>query len=586
VAGARGRARGRPVIGLAPLLLAAQLGAAGRGEGAGAEAAREPALAEAAVEPAAAVAAGAPDDADDADDAALSDEALERRGAVIDHVTVRVGDIFDPSLPGEDRALFRWANRLHRETRDGVIRRQLLFAPGDRYSRRLLAESERLLRGDRYLYDATIRPVRRHDGDRVDVEVVTRDVWTLDAGFSFGRKGGANSTRFQVEDTNVLGTGMLLALEHSDGVDRSGNELRFAGPDLLGGHARLDLGYADNSDGARWHLRAGRPFFALDSRWAAEVSALDDDRVDSRWLRGRATDRFRHRERDLELSGGLSRGLGKGGANRWTAGVTYSRDLFAPAAGAPAPAELPADRTLVYPWIGFEHVEDAWIEDRDLDKIGRTEDLFVGRSLRARVGYSSPLLGADRGRLVFDGAARAAWELRGEQLLDLSAHAGGRWGDGGAEDLVLGAGLAYHRRDLGRHVFFAGLSADAAARLDHDHQLTLGGDSGLRGYPLRYQDGDRRWLLTLEQRFVTDWRPFHLVQVGAAVFVDAGRSWFADGRGDGPGGGVLTDVGIGLRLGHTRSGRGSMIHLDLAFPLDGDRAIASPQWLISSKETF
>jgi hypothetical protein len=29
-----------------------------------------------------------------------------------------------------------------------------------------------------------------------------------------------------------------------------------------------------------------------------------------------------------------------------------------------------------------------------------------------------------------------------------------------------------------------------------------------------------------------------------------------------------------------------MIHLDLAFPLDGDRAIASPQWLISSKETF
>ena len=578
------------MIGLAPLLLAAQLGAAGRGGAAGDAPAREPAPAGAAAEPAAAgiATAGAPDEAPNEapDEADLADEALERRGAVIDHVTVRVGDIFDPALPGEDRALFRWANHLHRETRDGVIRRQLLFAPGDRYSRRVLEESERLLRADPYLYDATIRPVRRHDGDRVDVEVVTRDVWTLDAGLSFGRKGGANSTRFKVEDTNVLGTGMLLALEHSDGVDRSGNELRFADPNLFGGRARLDLGYADNSDGAAWHLRAGRPFFALDSRWAAEVSALDDDRVDSRYLRGRATDRFRHRERELELSAGLSRGLRAGGADRWTAGVTYARHLFAPAAGEPAPADLPADRTLVYPWIGFEHVEDAWIEDTDLDKIGRTEDLFVGRSLRARVGYSSPLLGGDRGRLLFDGAVRAAWELPGEQLVDLSAHAGGRWGDGGAEDVVIGAGVAYHRRDFGRNVFFARLSADAASRLDLDHQLALGGDNGLRGYPLRYQDGDRRWLLTLEQRVVTGWRPFHLVQVGAAVFFDAGRSWFADGRGDGPGGGVLTDVGIGLRLGHTRSGRGSMIHLDLAFPLDGDRSIASPQWLISSKQSF
>src|SRR5262245_52808047 len=106
------------------------------------------------------------------------DETLERDGAVVGDVILHVEDVFDPSNPKEDHLLFRLANRLHRNTRDEVIERQLLFKPGDRYSRHALDESERILRQNRYLYDVDIRPVRYGDG-RVDLEVVTRDVWTL-----------------------------------------------------------------------------------------------------------------------------------------------------------------------------------------------------------------------------------------------------------------------------------------------------------------------------------------------------------------------------------------------------------------------
>jgi len=515
------------------------------------------------------------------------DAALESAGAVIDRVEVRVGDIFDPALPGEDRLLFRWANRLHRTTRDSVIRDQLVFAPGDRFSRRCLDESERLLRSDPYLYDATIRPVRFHDGDRVDVEVVARDVWTLSAGVSFGREGGESSTRFKLEDTNFLGTGKSVALEEAASVDRNGLLASYRDPNLFGSRARLDLGYADNSDGASWHLGLGQPFFSLDSRWMAGLAATADDRLDTRYRRGEISDRFRHRVSGFELSAGLSAGLRDGRADRWTAGMTYASHRFAPDPEAAATTTLPEDRTLVYPWIGFEHVEDSYIETTDLDKIGRIEDRFVGRSFRARLGLSSSLLGGDRERLVFDTRLHTGWELADEQFVDLAAHATGRWGAGGAEDLVVGGTLAYYRRDFGRHVLYAGLRADVAANLDLDHQLTLGGDSGLRGYPLRYQDGNRRVLLTLEQRWVTSWQPFHLVQVGGAVFFDAGRAWLGGGgAGPFPGDGVLTDVGVGLRLGHTRSGHGSVVHLDLAFPLDGDGSIDSPQWLVQSRQSF
>ena len=45
--------------------------------------------------------------------------------------------------------------------------------------------------------------------------------------------------------------------------------------------------------------------------------------------------------------------------------------------------------------------------------------------------------------------------------------------------------------------------------------MLLGGDNGLRGYPLRYQAGTSRALLTLEERYYTGWYPFHLFYVGA-----------------------------------------------------------------------
>jgi hypothetical protein len=45
-------------------------------------------------------------------------------------------------------------------------------------------------------------------------------------------------------------------------------------------------------------------------------------------------------------------------------------------------------------------------------------------------------------------------------------------------------------------------------------------------------------------------------------------------------------VGIGLRLEVTRSGLGNVIHLDVAFPLDGDPTISRVQYLVTTKQSF
>jgi hemolysin activation/secretion protein len=132
---------------------------------------------------------------------------------------------------------------------------------------------------------------------------------------------------------------------------------------------------------------------------------------------------------------------------------------------------------------------------------------------------------------------------------------------------------------------FLSAAADVVSNPDLDHQLLLGGDNGLRGYPLRYQGGTGRWLVTAEQRFFTDWYPFRLFNVGGAVFYDMGKTWGHNPTGS-PSLGLLKDAGFGLRLGNSRSALGNVLHVDVAFPLDGDKSISSLQFLVETQRSF
>ena len=151
--------------------------------------------------------------------------------------------------------------------------------------------------------------------------------------------------------------------------------------------------------------------------------------------------------------------------------------------------------------------------------------------------------------------------------------------------MTLDAAARYYLRQSERRLFYAGVSGTYGQDLDLDNQLLLGGDSGLRGYPLRYRSGDKAVLLTIEQRYFTDWYPFRLFRVGGAVFFDAGKTWnsrFPDEQKDE----LLRDVGFGLRLGNARSGQGRMTHIDVAFPLDGDDSIKNVQFVIDVRKSF
>jgi hypothetical protein len=513
-----------------------------------------------------------------------SDAELERSGAVIGNVIIDNLNIFDLSDPQDDTKLFRLADRLHARTREQVVRWQLLFVSGDKYSRRVLEESERLLRQASYFYDASIRPVAYHDG-RVDVLVKTRDVWTLDPGFSYSRSGGTNSTNFQVQELNAFGYGADVTAGRASNVDRTQTQLGVQDNNVYGSRIAVQALYSDNSDGYQRDLLVDRFFYALDSRWTGGVATTNDLRVDSLYDRGDVIDQFQEHDRFARVYSGWSAGLHNGWVSRWTLGLTSDDRQFETAPAWTGVTLVPGDRKLVYPWLQYELVEDEYAKYHNYNEIERTEDFYLGTHLSAQVGRAEPAFGANLAAWVFAATAGYGFASSHRETLIVSSTLTGRIENGTPENAVLAGSFHYYHKQSESLLFYAGIDAAAGRNLDLDNQILLGGDNGLRGYPLRYQDGTSRALVTFEERYFTDWYPLRLFRVGAAAFMDVGRTWGTAPLAV-PGLGILRDLGFGLRLGNSRSGLGNVIHVDLAFPLDGDATIHRVQILVVTKATF
>lgn len=521
-----------------------------------------------------------------------SDAQLERAHAVVGRIIIRNENIFDLTNPKDDYWLGRLADRLHPVTREHTISEQLLFHSGERYSRHLLDESARILRADPYFYDASIRPIAYHDG-KVDVLVITRDVWTLNPGFDFSRSGGTNQTGVQLEDINTLGTGTDVKLEHTESVDRTESDVQVMNPHTLGTWFTTDLAYGSLSDGKLREFILDRPFYSLETRQAGGITVNDTTEDDSLYDLGQEIDRFADHTRFYQIYYGFSHGLDDGWTRRYSAGLSYDEHQFSDSSLWTGPTVLPQDRRFVYPWLRFDLVQDQWIKLRNHNQIGRTEDFDMGAYATVQVGWADTAFGSTRDAVPFQLAAGDGYALgRGDTLL-LSSVFTGRVEKGSLENGVLNSAVRFYDEQSGywpfrdgNWLFFSTLASSVGRRLDLEDQILLGGDNGLRGYPLRYQDGTSRALLSFEERYFSNWYPFRLFRVGAAVFFDMGRTWGSTPLAQ-PSLGMLKDAGFGLRFGNARTGLGNVIHVDLAFPFDsGPTNIRHVQFLVQTEQEF
>ena len=460
----------------------------------------------------------------------------------------------------------------------------LLFKSGDRLSRQKIEETERLLRASSTRYDVYIKPLAYQDGV-VDIEVATRDTWTLNVTGGYSRAGGDNKTSFGIAEKNLFGTGASIGYARTSDIDRKGSEFELSQTQLFDGRTNLDFTRARFNDGKRTSLTIDRPFYALDTRWAGRGDWREADRIDAIYNAGNIVSEYRHHMQTAELSGGWSPGLINGWTQRYTAGGLINDNIYHAESGRVAPLPLPVDNKLRAIFLRMDLLEDAFVKVRNYNRIERAEYLAVGFNARVQLTVPVSAMGSTRSDLLFSAAVSNGYKFASNRVLLSGFIVDRRIATTGRPMTQAGFSLKYYAPQPARSLFYASLAVDRINGGGIADQLMIGGLNGLRGYPARYQAGDQRVFASIEQRAFTDWYPFRLFRVGGAVFFDSGRAWGGPNQNR-VNGGQLSDVGIGLRVALDRTAFANMLHVDLAAPLNRASGIKPLQFLVKSEFSF
>jgi hemolysin activation/secretion protein len=80
------------------------------------------------------------------------------------------------------------------------------------------------------------------------------------------------------------------------------------------------------------------------------------------------------------------------------------------------------------------------------------------------------------------------------------------------------------------------------------------------------------------------WRLF---RVGGAAFFDAGRAWGGNAAlAPNTNNDWLANAGLGLRIVNSRAAFSSVLHFDIAWPINAPASIKKTQFLLKTKASF
>lgn len=460
-------------------------------------------------------------------------------GAVRSVAIVR-HDIFDPRA-GRLSWPYRLVNRLHARTREEVIRREVLVAPGECADAEALAQTERNLRATGFLRDARVETVPAAGGaGAVDVRVSTFDTWTTVPHLRIAQVGNRRLWTVGIGERNLFGRGQRVEIVRRSDIDRDETLFSFRDPRVAGSRVQAAVSLADLSDGHRGEVRVERPFFALTTNWSFSAGALGFDQLDPLYEDGERVADLAHRGRALDLEGGHAVHRTADGALRLHAAYRYHRDRVA--------ADL---RRFGIAEAGLSFVQHRYLRLTHINRFERAEDFNLGHQLSSAVGLSLPAFGGGDGSVLFVSIGeRKGIALGRERFLIAEAGWSGRRQAGTWRNAIADTRLSTAVRLPRRSLLLTQVRYRHGSNLDPETQLALGAQNGLRGYAVNQWTGTRSLLLATEARlFVAD-EVKQLLSFAVAAFAESGYAWPAGAPAalrD-----LRSDAGVGLMVGRNR----------------------------------
>jgi len=217
-------------------------------------------------------------------------------GKVIGAIRVYNEDVF-----AEDVGLLRFFNHFHVTTKERAIAAEVVVSVGEVWDQAKVEETSRRLRDPLWTSVVVVIPVVSREPGKVDLLVVTRDIWSLrlNSQYTF-QQGSLTDLTIALSENNFLGTRSVFALGFTMDQGAIATGPVFIDKNLFGQkldlRARFDLiynrenledklGFADppptisertapgfNREGSQSSISLSKPLFSLASKWGGGVS--------------------------------------------------------------------------------------------------------------------------------------------------------------------------------------------------------------------------------------------------------------------------------------------------------------------------
>jgi hypothetical protein len=481
-----------------------------------------------------------------------------------------------------DKMWHRWgrfAAKQHVTTRDAVIRRYLALQLGSQCTELRRLESERILRAQPFLADATVLAYADGAGG-VILNVTTVDEISLILGLGLQAK-SPQFHSFRLGEDNLLGSAF-----HAEAQWKSGGPFRHVWAGKIVDYQFLGRPY-------QFLLEGGRR--ELGSDWATELShpfLTDLQRLSWRTTAGNTNAYFYFRrpnadpaalkiERSYSDVGGVARiGPPSGRLALLGGSISFEEERPATQPVLVTDTALLADTSTAlinrYSSHHTARLNALWgvrnlrfVRVSGFDALEGTQDLRTGMQVAMLVGKGARFLGGKE-RDMFGSADLYYGMATPISFSAISLAGTGRRNDEGEWDGVLAHGRgAVYLKPFNRHTVITDLTFSGGWKQRVPFQLTFADrDGGLRGFRTADVGGAKRLIARAEDRYLLG-RYKQIASVAVAGFAEAGKIW----AGDSPFGvntPIYISTGFSVLAASPPQSRRT-IRADFAFPVRGER---------------
>lgn len=497
----------------------------------------------------------------------------------------------------------RILNVFHVETRDYVIRREVLLRPGEAYSETLADETRRNLAALSQLSLVLVVAARGSAPDQIRLVIVTKDVWSLRLNWNVALTGaGVDGLSLNPSETNFLGTQQTLGLLVTVLPLSQSYGAQYIVPRLMGSRIRLyaDAGLIVNAstgvrEGAFGNVEASSPLWSSLTEWSWGASANWLDEVTRLYSNGKLASftidsqgaphdvpqascpqtsikcvPWAYSSEVSDVRAFVTRSFGWAVKHDFTIGFEGRQSRYrvpglssfdTVSVQAFQKDRLPLSEERVGPFIQYDTYSTSFLRVLDLETLALQEEYRLGPQGHLQVYPVLRLMGASRTYIgIAAGSSYAGSWNDGLARVSIDTSTEIDANSGNVEDGSVRTSLrvASPRLHVGRIV----LDAAFVERYANARNLLsyLGGDTRLRGYPSQYFVGADFAGLNLEYRS-RPWQVLGSLQLGGVAFYDVGDAF--DGWRNLR---LWQSAGIGARSLFPQLDR-TVFRVDVGFPL-------------------